>query len=141
MGGRKRTILVDPIRLRWGLKEAICSFCRDVLVSRGLLRPDALDEPGIGAEQERVVFAVSRRWQSREVAFEPDDPPSAQSVLESGAMAPAAIDAIDRFCREALVPAGLLAESDWDSRELDSLKYAIARRVSRGWVSDAKVAD
>lgn len=75
MRGRKRTILVDPTCLRRGLKEAICSFCRDVLVSRGLLRPDALDEPGMSAEQERVIFAVSRRWQSKEVAFEPDDPP------------------------------------------------------------------
>lgn len=56
-------------------------------------------------------------------------------------MAPAAVDAINRFCREGLIPAGLLAESDWDSRELDSHKYAIARRVSRGWVSDAQVAD
>jgi hypothetical protein len=141
MGRSKRTILVDPICLRRGLKEAICSFCSDVLVSRGLLRSDALDEPGINAEQDRVVSAVSRCWQSREVAFEPDDPPSAQSVLESGAMTPAAIDAIDRFCREALIPAGLLAKSDWDSRALDSHKYAIARRISRGWVSGVQVAD
>ena len=137
MGIQTRSIVLDPASVRRTLNEAIRRFCRDVLIGKHLISPDVLEDATLIAERERIVRGVARRWHDWEVAFEPDDPPSAQIMLESGALTPAVVEVIDRFCREVLIPAGHLDSSDWEGHLLDAQKYAIARQMSRSWVSEA----
>ena len=137
MGVRKRSIVIDPRGLRRTLNEAIRGFCRDVLVAKKLIHPDVLEDAELAAERDRIVDTVARRWQDWEADFEPEDPMSAQSLLESGALTPAIVDAINRFCK-VLTANGYMTADDCASHRLDAQKYSIARRLSRGWVSEAR---
>ena len=48
-------------------------------------------------------------------------------------LAPALIDAINIFCRDVLVPGGLLSKDAWEDDSLLEKKYAVACMVAERW--------
>ncbi len=45
----------------------------------------------------------------------------------------AAIDAINVFCRDVLIPKGYLDSDDWDDCGLLEKKYSVANRIAGQW--------
>ena len=63
----KRTIELDPECSAHLAIDAINRFCREVLVKRGLLRIEALDDADLDKEKYRIASELAEAWKSVEV--------------------------------------------------------------------------